>query len=92
MNFYCNVVDDKLKQKADNQTIGLILCQNKNKVVAEYALRGFNKPIGISEYELTRALPDNLKSSLPAVEKIEEELKTIEDKKDKNEKKRNEER
>jgi predicted nuclease of restriction endonuclease-like (RecB) superfamily len=86
MNFYCNVVDDKLKQKADNQTIGLILCQDKNKVVAEYALRGFNKPIGISEYELTRALPDNLKSSLPAVEKIEEELKTIEDKKDENEK------
>jgi predicted nuclease of restriction endonuclease-like (RecB) superfamily len=79
MNFYCNVIDDKLKQKADNQTIGLILCQDKNKVVAEYALRGFNKPIGISEYELTRALPDNLKSSLPAVEKIEEELKTIEE-------------
>lgn len=79
MNFYCNVVDDKLKQKEDNQTIGLILCQDKNKVVAEYALRGFNKPIGISEYELTRALPDNLKSSLPAVEKIEEELKTIEE-------------
>ena len=84
MNFYCNVIDDKLKQKADNQTIGLILCQDKNKVVAEYALRGFNKPIGISEYELTRALPDNLKSSLPAVEEIEEELKIIENKKDEN--------
>ncbi len=74
MNFYCNVVDDKLKQKADNQTIGLILCQDKNKIVAEYSLRGFTKPIGVSEYELTRALPDNLKSSLPAVEEIEKEF------------------
>ncbi len=75
INFYCNVVDDILRQKTDNQTIGLILCQDKNKIVAEYSLRGFNKPIGVSEYELTRALPSNLKSSLPTVEEIEQELK-----------------
>ena len=74
MNFYCSVVDDKLRHEQDNQTIGLILCQNKDKVVAEYALRDVNKPIGISEYELTRALPDSLKSSLPTVEEIEERL------------------
>ena len=53
INFYCNVVDDVLKHETDNQTIGLILCQDKNTVVAEYALRGFNKPIGVSKYELT---------------------------------------
>ncbi len=75
INFYCNVVDDILRQETDKQTIGLILCQDKNKVVAEYSLRGFNKPIGISEYELTRALPDSLRSSLPTVEEIEQELK-----------------
>jgi len=75
INFYCNVVDDVLKHETDNQTIGLILCQDKNTVVAEYALRGFNKPIGVSKYELTRALPQSLKSSLPTVEEIEEELK-----------------
>jgi len=74
MNFYCNVVDDVLKHETDPQTIGLILCQDKNTVVAEYALRGFNKPIGVSEYELTRALPESLKSSLPTVEEIEEEM------------------
>ena len=74
MNFYCSVVDDKLRHEQDNQTIGLILCQNKDKVVAEYALRDVNKPIGVSEYELTRALPNNLKSSLPTVEEIEERL------------------
>lgn len=74
INFYCNVVDDILKHETDNPTIGLILCQDKNKVLAEYALRGMNKPIGISEYELTRALPEELKSSLPTIEEIEAEL------------------
>ena len=74
MNFYCSVVDDKLRHEQDNPTIGLILCQTQDKVVAEYALRDVNKPIGISAYELTRALPDNLKSSLPTVEEIEERL------------------
>ena len=62
MNFYCNVVDDRLRHASDNPTIGLILCQDKKKVLAEYALRGMDKPIGVSEYELTRALPDELKS------------------------------
>jgi hypothetical protein len=74
INFYCNVVDDLLKHETDNPTIGLILCQDKNKVIAEYALRGMNKPIGISEYELTRALPESLKSALPTIEQIESEL------------------
>lgn len=74
MNFYCSAVDDILKQTEDQPTIGLILCESKNKVFAEYALRDINKPIGVSEYELTRALPDNLKSSLPSIEEIEAEL------------------
>jgi len=74
MNFYCNVVDDYLKHASDQPTIGLILCQDKNSVVAEYALRGMNKPIGVSEYELTRALPESLQSALPSIEAIEAEL------------------
>lgn len=74
MNFYLNVVDDKLRHPADSPSIGLILCQNRNRVVAEYALRGMKKPIGISEYELTRALPTELQSSLPTIEQIEAEL------------------
>ena len=74
MNFYLNVVDDKLKHSDDNQSIGLILCQDENKLVAEYALRGVLKPIGISEYELTRALPAEMKSVLPSIEEIEAEL------------------
>ena len=74
MNFYCSAVDDCLKHSSDQSTIGLILCETKNKVFAEYALRDINKPIGVSEYELTQALPDNLKGSLPSIEEIEAEL------------------
>ncbi len=74
MNFYCSVVDDFLKHPTDQPTIGLILCQTKERILAEYALRDIHKPIGISEYELTRALPENLKSSLPSIEQIETEL------------------
>jgi len=74
MNFYCSAVDDLLRHPADGRTIGLILCQTKDKILAEYALRDVQKPIGISEFELTRTLPENLKSSLPTIEDIENEL------------------
>jgi predicted nuclease of restriction endonuclease-like (RecB) superfamily len=74
MNFYLNLVDDTLRHEQDNATIGLILCQDKKQVLAEYALRGVDKPIGVSEYELTRALPESLVSALPTIEEIEAEL------------------
>ena len=74
MNFYCNVVDDQLRHETDQPTIGLILCQTRDKILAEYTLRDIKKPIGISEYELTRILPQELKSSLPSIEEIEAEL------------------
>jgi predicted nuclease of restriction endonuclease-like (RecB) superfamily len=74
VNFYCSAVDDLLRHEQDNPTIGLILCQTTDRVVAEYTLRDMTKPIGVSEYQLTRALPEHLKSSLPTVEEIEERL------------------
>ena len=74
INFYCNVIDDQLKHKQDKPTIGLILCQNKKKILVEYTLRGIKKPIGVSEYEITRALPNKLKLSLPTVKQLEDEL------------------
>jgi predicted nuclease of restriction endonuclease-like (RecB) superfamily len=74
MNFYLSVVDEVLRHPSDAPSIGLILCQDRNQIIAEYALRGVSKPIGISEYELTRALPINLRSDLPTVEEIEAEL------------------
>lgn len=67
-------MDDILKSKEDNPSIGILLCKEKNKVKAEYALKDINKPIGISEYELIKAIPENLKSNLPTVEEIEKEI------------------
>ena len=76
MNFYLSIVDDLLKKKGDNPSIGLILCKTKNTFTAEYALRDIHKPMGISEYEvkILESLPDDLKSSLPSIEEIEEQL------------------
>jgi predicted nuclease of restriction endonuclease-like (RecB) superfamily len=74
LNFYCSAVDELLRHENDNPTIGLILCKKKNGLLAEYALRDMEKPLAVSDYELTRAIPDNLKTSLPTVEEIEREL------------------
>ena len=74
LNFYIKAVDSQLRQEGDQPTIGILLCKNKDKLVAEYALSDINKPIGVSEYQLTQSLPDNLKPSLPSVEEIEREL------------------
>lgn len=74
LNFYCNVVNDRLRHATDAPTIGLILCQTRDHLLAEYSFAGIDKPIGISTYELTRALPARLRSALPTVEEIEAEL------------------
>jgi predicted nuclease of restriction endonuclease-like (RecB) superfamily len=81
LNFYLSVVDDILRDKIDNPTIGILLCKNKNNVLAEYALKDINKPIGISEYNLTKAIPEEIRTSLPTIEQLEEELADIEDEK-----------
>lgn len=77
LNFYINVVDDILRGEYDNKTIGLLLCNGGDKVVAQYALSGYEQPIGVSDYQLTKAIPENLKSALPTVEEVEEELTKI---------------
>ena len=74
LNFYINVVDDTLRGEHDNKTIGLLLCNGGDKVVAQYALSGYDQPIGVSDYQLSKAIPDNLKSALPTVEEVEEEI------------------
>ncbi len=74
LSFYLTAVDNELCDSSDNKTIGILLCRKKNKIVAEYALQGINQPIGISEYQLTRAIPENLKTELPSIEEIESEL------------------
>jgi predicted nuclease of restriction endonuclease-like (RecB) superfamily len=74
LNFYLNAVDGVLKHPQDEPTIGILICKEKNKIVAEYALKGLEKPIGVSEYRLTKAIPKQLKNSLPSIEDIERNL------------------
>ena len=74
MNFYLSAVDDLLRHENDNSSVGLILCQTKNKIVVEYALRDTAKPIGISTYQITENLPENIRRNLPSIEEIEAEL------------------
>ncbi len=76
MNFYLSAVDDQLRHPDDQPSIGLILCRSKDRVIAEYALRDLNKPIGISAYQLTQALPEQYHGSLPTIEQLEAELST----------------
>lgn len=75
MNLYLSAVDDSLKGKEDNSTIGLLLCKNKSEIIAEYALRGATQPIGVAEYEVIKSIPKTLKSQLPSIEAIEKELR-----------------
>ena len=74
MNFYLSAVDDRLRHKDDQPSIGMILCRSRKKLIAEYALRDTHKPIGVSAYRLTKALPEKLKGTLPAIKDLEAEL------------------
>ncbi|PWJ25765.1 putative nuclease of restriction endonuclease-like (RecB) superfamily [Branchiibius hedensis] len=74
LGFYLTAVDAQVKREEDAPTIGLLLCKTKNELVAEYALRDSARPLGISEYELTTALPEQLQTSLPTIEQIERAL------------------
>ena len=74
LNFYIKAIDEQLRTEADQPTIGILLCKNKDRLVAEYALSDIQKPIGVSEYQLTQSLPENLQSKLPSIEEIENEL------------------
>ena len=81
LNFYMNIVDDQLRGENDNKTIGLLLCKGKDEVVAQYALTGYAQPIGGSDYQLSKAIPENRKSALPSIEEVQEELSQLLDNK-----------
>ncbi len=74
INFYVNVIDDKLRRPSDNPTIGIILCRSKKKSVVEYALRGMNQPISVSTYRTTATLPEEFKAKLPSIEELQHEI------------------
>ena len=74
MNFYLSVLDDQLKSEGDNPSVGLILCRDKNKIVAEYAFKNMTKPIGVSEYRLFEDVPKELQDTVPSLEDIESRI------------------
>lgn len=82
LSFYLAAVDHNLKHPQDNPTIGILLCESRSKIIAEYALKNINAPIGVSEYTLAKALPKELKTDLPTIEEIEAELNEAIDQKD----------
>jgi hypothetical protein len=75
LGIYVSAINHQRKKTIDNLTIGLLICKTKDKIMAEYALESSSQPIGISEYELSKLLPENYKSALPSIEEIENELK-----------------
>ena len=78
LNFYVTAVNRDLKSQEDNQTIGILICKDKDNVVAEYTLANISQPIGISKYEISKLLEKEYKSSLPSIEEIEQSIKDIE--------------
>ena len=74
LNFYLSAVDTQIKKDFDNPTIGILLCKTKDRIEAEYALRDINKPMGISEYKLSKAIPENIKAKLPTIEELESQF------------------
>lgn len=74
LNFYLSAIDAQVKAPDDKPTIGLLLCKQQNRLVAEYALSGIDKPMGVAEYQLLRDLPEKLEHSLPTIAEIEAEL------------------
>ena len=79
LNFYLSAVDDMLRKEGDNATIGILLCKEKDKLTAEYALKDINKPVGVSEYKLLADIPEYLQTQLPKAEDIEMHIKDIEE-------------
>lgn len=84
LNFYITAVDKDIKSKKDNQTMGILICKDKDDVVAEYSLASISQPIGISKYKINKFLNTEYKNNLPSIEEIEEGIKSISIKKKNN--------
>ena len=82
LGMYISAVNHIKKKPTDNPTIGLLICKTKNNVMAQYALESTNQPIGISEYQLSKLMPENIQSQLPTIEDIEATLSDIKETKD----------
>ena len=75
LSFYVSAINHQFKTDIDNPTIGLLICKDKDNVVAKYALESYKEPMGISEYQLSKLFPKDFKSSMPTIEELEKGLK-----------------
>ncbi|ROT09914.1 MULTISPECIES: PDDEXK nuclease domain-containing protein [Bacteroidales] len=73
-------MNHQLKGEQDNPTIGLLICKDKDNIEAQYSLEAYNLPLGISQYELSKLIPTEIKSSLPSIEEIESSLEKLSEK------------
>jgi len=80
MQFYLAVLDDKVRQKDENPSIGIIICKTKRRTVVEYALKTASSPMGVADYSLSKTLPKELKGLLPSADEIIKSLSHITDK------------
>lgn len=74
LNFYVNTVNEQIKGKSDNPTIGVLLCKTPNDTVIRFTLKGISTPLGVADYKLAQSLPRQLKSQMPTVKELEEAL------------------
>ncbi len=79
LTFYVSAVDSQVRTPVDGPTLGILICKSKSDITVEYSLRDVNKPIGVSEYQITASLPEQLRSSLPSIDQIEAELGGFDD-------------
>lgn len=77
LGLYVTAVNHQLKTECDNPTIGLLICKDKDNIEAQYSLEAYNLPLGISQYELSKLIPSEIKSSLPSIEEIESTLEQL---------------
>ena len=77
LGLYISAINHQKKRETDGPTIGMIICKTKDKIEVQYSLEIVNQPIGVSEYQLSKLLPENLKSSLPSIEELEEQLRRM---------------
>lgn len=77
LGLYVTAVNHQLKTEYDNPTIGLLICKDKDNIEAQYSLEAYNLPLGISQYELSKLIPKEIKSSLPSIEQIESTLEQL---------------
>ena len=78
LGLYISAINHQKKKDTDSPTIGMIICKTKDSIEVQYSLEIVSQPIGVSEYQLAKLLPENLKSSLPSIEELEEELRKME--------------